>query len=169
MRKQTLNGLGLAAFLVLAGCAEGGGMGGGNRTYYADLQGGAKDCTTTPARVSLSNGGATDVAMSVANDGGWCGISVSRFAGAYSAGLMVQRPARGKVYVHTVGSATRVDYTPDPGFSGSDTFAVKLIPGDATMRVAVTVKPGSSAAAASSSTSSSSSSTASKPAAKKKK
>ena len=105
--------------------------------------------------------------MSVTNDGGWCGISVSRFAGPYSAGLMVQRPSNGKVYVHTVGSATRVDYTPDPGFRGNDTFAVKLIPGDATMRVAVTVKPGSSAAAASSSTSSSSS-TPSKPAAKKK-
>jgi hypothetical protein len=165
MRKQTLNGLGMAALLLIAGCAEGGGLGGGaNRTFYADLQGGAKDCTTTPTRVSLSNGSSTDVAMSVTNDGGWCGISVSRFSGPYSAGLMVQRPSNGKVYVHTVGSATRVDYTPDPGFRGTDAFAVKLIPGDATMKVAVTVKPAGGAAAPASS---SSSTTAAKPAAKK--
>jgi hypothetical protein len=33
---------------------------------------------------------------------------------------------------------TRIDYTPNKGFVGTDAFAVKLIPGDATVRVAVT-------------------------------
>jgi len=163
MLKQTLNGLGLAALVALAGCAEGGAGPGGSRVFYADTQGGAKSCATTPARVSLSNGGSTDVAMNVGNDGGWCGVSVSRFVGPYSAGLMVQRPNHGKVYVHTVGNATRVDYTPDPGFGGTDSFAVKLIPGDATMRVAVTVTGGTRPAASSTSAPSTS-----KPAPKKK-
>jgi hypothetical protein len=38
-----------------------------------------------------------------------------------------------------VGDETRIDYTPDRRFAGSDAFTVKLIPGDATIKVAVTV------------------------------
>ena len=41
--------------------------------------------------------------------------------------------------IHEVGDNTRIDYTPDRGFSGTDSFAVKLIPGDAKVIVAVTV------------------------------
>jgi len=138
-----LRGFGLVVGLAtLAGCAQEGGGAGGNRVYYADLQGGAKECAV-PQRVSLSNGGVTEAAMTVGNDGGWCGITVSRLiAGAYDAGLLTQRPQRGRVHVHKVGNATRIDYTPDAGFGGTDGFAVKLIPGDATLRVAVTVTGG---------------------------
>jgi len=142
-----LRGAGLAALVALTGCAAEGGLGGGHRTYYADLQGGAKLCTVPP-KVSLSNGSTTDVAMTVGNDGGWCGISVSRGSGPYDAGLLMERPRNGRVHVHKVGNVTRVDYTPDPGFGGTDSFVVKLIPGDASMKVAVTVTGGSASSAA---------------------
>jgi hypothetical protein len=142
-----LRGAGLAALVALTGCAAEGGLGGGHRTYYADLQGGARVCTVPP-RVSLSNGSTTEVAMTVGNDGGWCGISVSRFGGPYDNGLLMQRPQHGRVHVRKVGSATRVDYYPDAGFRGTDSFVVKLNPGEASMKVNVTVQPGSAAAAA---------------------
>jgi hypothetical protein len=45
------------------------------------------------------------------------------------------------VLIHQVGDTTRIDYTPEPNFTGSDTFAVTLIPGDAVIRTAVKVVP----------------------------
>jgi hypothetical protein len=46
--------------------------------------------------------------------------------------------------IHQVGDDTRIDYTPDRGFTGTDSFAVKLIPGNAVIRITVTVvSPGS--------------------------
>jgi len=96
--------------------------------------------------------------MAVVNDGGWCGILVSQNAapsrsnkgawaalGAtqakqpFAAGLLQTRAQHGRVYIHAVGDETRVDYTPDPGFTGNDQFAVRLIPGDPVLTVAVTV------------------------------
>ena len=44
-----------------------------------------------------------------------------------------------QVYIHPVGNATRIDYTPDARFSGSDTFVVKLLPGSPVLRVSVAV------------------------------
>jgi hypothetical protein len=70
--------------------------------------------------------------------GGWCGISISKGGTPYSAGLLSQPARNGKVYVHTVGDDTRIDYTPNPGGTGPDAFAVRLIPGNAIIRVAVT-------------------------------
>ena len=43
--------------------------------------------------------------------------------------------------IHTVGNDTRIDYTPAARYAGADAFAVRLIPGDATIRVTVTVTP----------------------------
>jgi hypothetical protein len=84
--------------------------------------------------------------MTVGNDGGWCAISVMQPASSkesgptpYKAGLLTSRPAHGKVYVHTVGDATRIDYRPAPGYAGPDSFAVTLVPGNAVLRADVTV------------------------------
>ncbi len=41
--------------------------------------------------------------------------------------------------IHEVGDDTRIDYTPDRRFTGSDSFTVKLIPGEERLKVAVTV------------------------------
>lgn len=77
--------------------------------------------------------------MRVANDGGWCAISVQLDGQPYAAGLLTDPPAHGKVYIHPVGNFTRIDYTPDSGFTGTDSFVVQLIPGNPALRTTVTV------------------------------
>ena len=79
--------------------------------------------------------------MSVGNDGGWCALTLSTSGRPYAAGLLTARPAHGRVYIHTVGSTTRIDYTPAAQYAGADSFTVKMEPGDAVARVAVSVSP----------------------------
>ena len=118
------------------------------RVFAIDFQGATKSCTVP--KVSLTAGQATDAAITVGNDGGWCAITVAQPGPApYDVGLVVTRPTHGKVYVHTVGDETRIDYTPDPGYVGSDKFAVKLEPGEPVLRASVTVTPAPSATPAS--------------------
>lgn len=110
--------------------------------YAADLAGAAKTCTVEndPKLVDAQQ---TVVPMTLANDGGWCGLRVSRPGPEpFDAGLLVGRPEHGRVHVHAVGDWTRIDYTPDPGYTGGDTFTVRLLPGSTTVRVNVTVEAG---------------------------
>ena len=107
----------------------------GPRIYAVDVQGRSALCDV-PQRVSLAAGRQTEAAMTLDNDGGWCGIATDR-AGP---GLVAARPANGRVLVRKVGATTRVDYIPDRGFVGTDSFAVKLLPDQAELRVAATVQ-----------------------------
>ena len=107
------------------------------RLYAIDQTGGAKSCIA--ASTQLIDGKPANIPMSVGNDGGWCGVTLVRADGPYSAGLLTARPAHGRVYIHTVGSVTRIDYTPAAGYSGTDSFTVKMVPGDATASISVTV------------------------------
>jgi hypothetical protein len=107
------------------------------RVYAADMQGGAKSCTTP--KPELEAGKAVDAGIRVANDGGWCGVSVAKAGKPYEAGLLSIRPEHGKVFIHTVGDATRIDYTPDRGFTGSDAFTVRLLPGNEVLHVTAAV------------------------------
>jgi hypothetical protein len=112
------------------------------RLYAIDQQGAAKICTAPPVKLTAGQEAAST--LSVENDGGWCAITVAAPGDKpYAAGLLTGTPAHGIVYVHTVGDTTRVDYTPDRGFTGADTYVVKFLPGTPTLRVAVTVTPGS--------------------------
>ncbi len=111
------------------------------KLYAFDFAGGARQCTA-PADVALTPGRETPVAITLGNDGGWCAFKVGQSGRPFTAGLLATRPAHGKVYVHTVGNDTRVDYTPDARYAGSDAFSVQLLPGDLAIRVAVTVNPG---------------------------
>jgi hypothetical protein len=78
--------------------------------------------------------------MTVGNDGGWCAITAEQSNGRpFGAGLLAGRPIHGKVFIHQVNGETRIDYTPDRGFRGADSFTVRLIPGDPTIRANVTV------------------------------
>jgi hypothetical protein len=132
----------LLAPALLQGCGQNGAGAGGSRlrVYAADLAGGAKTCVVPT--ISPTNGQTTDAAMSLANDGGWCGLLVHQVGPQpFDAGLLTARPAHGNVLIHEVGDETRIDYTPDHGFSGADSFSVKLVPGNATIRIAVTVTP----------------------------
>jgi len=137
----------LFALAALAGCAHEEEAKPAQTTafvYSADLQGAAKLCTA-PQQLTPPSGQPAAVSMVVGNDGGWCGIGVADTAAhpypePYAAGLLTGRPAHGKVYVHTVGHQTRIDYTPDRAFAGADRFTVALLPGDAALHVSVSVQ-----------------------------
>jgi hypothetical protein len=108
------------------------------RVFAADLTGAAKTCEVPSIKPAL--GQTIEVAIKLANDGGWCGLPAHQDGPKpFEAGLLTVRPQHGEVLIHEVGDDTRIDYTPDHGFVGSDTFSVKLIPGDATIRVAAAV------------------------------
>jgi hypothetical protein len=109
-----------------------------NPTYSTDLAHKAANCSVPS--VTLTDGASTDAAMTTGG-GGWCGIYVRKNDQPYGAGLLIQAPQKGAVYIHSVGDDTRVDYTPRAGTSGPDSFTVRFLPGDATMRVTVNGAP----------------------------
>jgi hypothetical protein len=123
-----------ASGLLLLGCVQQATWSG---IYAVDTAGGAKICVTETA--SPPDGMTAVAKMQVSDEGGWCGILANHGGQAYDSYLMVTRPTHGKIYAHHVGVNTRIDYTPDAGFVGSDTFAVRLIPGNAVVQGAVTV------------------------------
>jgi hypothetical protein len=127
-----------ATALLLQACAQQAAPGSGTRRYAADLAGGAKRCTVS--KVTPAPGQQADATMQVDNEGGWCAITVDNGGRPYGAGLLVGEPAHGKILIHTVGDTTRIDYTPDARFTGADTFTVKLVPGDATIKTTVAVQ-----------------------------
>jgi hypothetical protein len=107
----------------------------GPRIYAVDVQGRSALCDV-PQKVSLAAGRPTEAAMTLDNDGGWCGVVTDR-AGP---GLVVAKPANGHLNVRKVGATTRVDYIPDRGFVGTDSFAVKLLPDQAELKVTANVQ-----------------------------
>ncbi len=130
----------LAAACLVQGCSQPP-PASGTRLFASDLNGGARLCAV-PA-ITVTNAQESTVPMTVGNDGGWCGISVAQGGQRpYAAGLLTTAPQHGKIYIHSVGDRTRIDYTPEAGFAGSDSFVVRLVPGSATLRVAVTVTKG---------------------------
>ena len=135
----------MAAGAVLEGCAEKVAQGPRSRVFAADVSGRAKNCTVS--KVDVRDGQETPATVQVGNDGGWCAITVDRRGKPYDSGLLITRPAHGTVVIHPVGDDTRIDYTPARGYTGSDSFAVRLIPGDGSIRASVTVTaPGAPAA-----------------------
>ncbi len=126
----------VAMALVLQACAQRP-PASGTRMFQADLVGAAKSCSVP--KVTPDPGQETPVAMKMGNDGGWCAITVDNGGKPFDAGLLVTEPAHGKVYIHSVGDATRIDYTPNARFTGADAFAVRLLPGSAILRANVTV------------------------------
>jgi hypothetical protein len=108
------------------------------RVFAADVAGATQSCEAH--EIAPAAGQTTEAAMKLANDGGWCGLQAHQEGPKpFEAGLLAVRPGHGSVLIHEVGDNTRIDYTPDRGFSGTDSFTVKLIPGDAKVKVAVVV------------------------------
>ena len=108
--------------------------------YAIDQAGAAHTCTVSPLAPAMSAGKNSSATMALSNDGGWCAVSTHQDGPApFTAGLLTTRPEHGKVFVHSVGDETRLDYTPEAGYGGNDTFAVTLIPGDETVQVTATV------------------------------
>ena len=130
--------MGIAA--LIQGCAPQQRPASTTRLFATDQMGGAKSCNVP--KVDAAAGKETAASMTVGNDGGWCAISVDNGGHPYAAGLLSGRPQHGRVFIHSVGDATRIDYTPERGYAGADTFSVRLLPGDAVIRTNVTVQPG---------------------------
>jgi len=135
----------LALLALLAGCAappKPRPTGPAPRLYAIDLQGAAKFCKVAPVKPQADK--TVAATMTVGNDRGWCAITVHRTeAGAaepYAAGLLTARAEHGRVYIHTVGADTRIDYTPVAGYAGPDQFTVSLLPDGAAIQVSVTVQ-----------------------------
>ena len=124
------------AALALAACTQQVAAPAGSRspTYAVDLAGKAPTCIAPD--VELTQGKDANGTI-MTGGGGWCGIAVTMGGNALTAGLLVQAPRSGRVFVHTVGDATRVDYIPAAGAVAPESFAVKFIPGDETMHVTV--------------------------------
>jgi hypothetical protein len=116
--------------------------------YAADMMGAAKSCTVAD-NPRLVDAQQTEVPMTLGNDGGWCGLRVSRPGPEpFDAGLLTSRAAHGRVRVQAVGDWTRIDYIPDPGFVGEDSFVVRLLPGSTSVRVNAKVEGGTQPATA---------------------
>ncbi len=111
------------------------------RLFATDQMGAAKSCTVSGLGAPAP-GKEVEATMAVGNDGGWCGITVDNGGRPFAAGLLSVRPAHGRVFIHSVGDTTRIDYTPNPGFAGPDGFTVRLLPGEGTLRATVTVAKG---------------------------
>ena len=103
----------------------------------------ATACSVAPFK--LSYGGTTDLQMIVSNDGGYCAATLTAANGrAFDAPLEPVPPRFGHARVIKYNGKTNVEYTPRPGFVGSDSFTVRLIergqPGYTTLSVHVTVQ-----------------------------
>ena len=131
----------LAAATLLQGCAEVAfERGAQTRQYAIDQTGAAKSCTA-PKDLKLAAGQSTAAAITVGRNEGWCAISLMQSGGRpYSAGLLKREPEHGTVYIHAVGDYTRIDYTPEKGYSGQDAYQVALLPGQPVLDVTVDVK-----------------------------
>ena len=107
------------------------------------LPGPAHACSVAP--FSVKTGGAADVAMIVSNDGGYCATTLLADNGQpYDTGLVPVTPLHGVPRITHYNGKTSVEYSPQPGFVGHDTFVAKLIvrgqPGYTTLNVSVTVQ-----------------------------
>jgi len=122
------------AALLMQGCAV---QPAWNGIFAIDAAGGARACVAPTA--SPPDGQSVLAQIQVSNEGGWCGVALNRGGVAYDSYLLITRPSHGKVFAHHVGANTRIDYTPDAGFVGTDSFAIRLIPGNAVFQGAVTV------------------------------
>jgi len=108
--------------------------------YAIDQAGAAHSCVASPLSPALAIGKQSTATLTLTNDGGWCAVAVHQDGPVpFTAGLLTTRPEHGKVFVHSVGDETRIDYTPESRFGGNDSFAVQLVPGDAVLRIAATV------------------------------
>ena len=135
-----------AVALALAGCAKT-----PPPPAAVDLQNEGMAKTCTPSTVDLA--APTPATIALTNDG-WCGVVTAEKDGQpFKYGLVKTRPEHGRVYIRPVNGQTRVEYSANPGYTGSDRFAVALVPHasgapDTPLRVDVTVTPGEGQAAA---------------------
>ena len=100
-------------------------------------------CNVAPFHVG--DGGVANVQITVSGEGGYCAAKLTAASGRpYDAPLVPVLPLHGTPRVIKYNGQTSVEYTPEPGFAGHDSFVVKLIirgvPGYTTLNMSVTVQ-----------------------------
>ncbi len=103
----------------------------------------AASCTVAPFHVA--DGGTAAVSMTVSNDGGYCAATLTAANGKpFDAPLLHRLPQHGSARVIKYNGHTSVEYAPTAGYTGSDSFEVRLIikgtPGYTTLNVGATVQ-----------------------------
>ncbi len=104
----------------------------------------AKTCTPTPVDLSTASAAAT---ITMTNDG-WCALHTKQKDGQpFLLGLVKTNPAHGRILIQKIGGETRIEYTANERYVGTDKFVVALRPTaanvpDTTIQVAVDVSMG---------------------------
>ncbi len=136
IRRNTTLTLAFASIAaLLQGCAHAP-AGPSARLFASDFQGIARTCETP--KPEMIPGRTVEASMRVGTDAGWCSLTVNNGGHPFDTELLTARPAHGKIYTHAVGNDTRIDYTPDRGFTGADSFTLELLPGNDSVHVTVT-------------------------------
>jgi hypothetical protein len=107
----------------------------------------AKTCTFTPVQPAAGSNVSSSITMT--NDG-WCAVRTTEAdRQPFLLGLVGVRPTHGTMLIQKLGGETRLEYTPNPGYTGTDSFTASLRPkaggADAAVQVAVTVTQGAGA------------------------
>jgi hypothetical protein len=102
----------------------------------------AAACTVAPFHVA--DGGTAAVDMHVSNEGGYCAATLTAASGnPFDAPLVPVLPKHGTPRIVKYDGKTSVEYTPETGYVGPDSFVVHLIvkgqPSYTTLNVSVTV------------------------------
>ncbi len=108
----------------------------------------AKTCSYSP--VQPKPGAAVDATITMTNDG-WCAFRASEKQGsAYLLGLVKERPSHGELQIRKWAGESRVEYTANAGYVGTDKFGVALRPtdggADAMVMLTATITRGEGAA-----------------------
>jgi hypothetical protein len=80
------------------------------------------------APFTVKDGGTADVTMTLSNEGGYCAATLTAKDGQpFAAGLVPVTPLHGIPRVVKYNGKTSVEYSPQQGYIGHDSFIVKLI------------------------------------------
>jgi hypothetical protein len=87
----------------------------------------SKMCSTSDGGWSVPGGTPASGTITMSNDGGWCGqhLGVEYNETIYGGAMnLSQRPQHGQVSIVRHQGYTDVDYKPNPGYIGPDSFSV---------------------------------------------
>ena len=104
------------------------------------VSGRAKSCESTRAGRYSSDAG-TLVALTMSNEGGWCGKFYSQEGVPFTGGNIIDAPTHGEARVRHLRTRSVIEYRPVPGYVGSDRFTATLTPGNGTYIEEVVVRP----------------------------
>ncbi len=103
----------------------------------------AQQCSVAP--FSVKDGGSADVVMTLSSEGGYCAATLLNERGVpFDTWTVPVVSLHGVPRVVPYNGKTSVEYAPQPGFVGHDSFIVRLIvrgkPGYTTLNMSVNVK-----------------------------